>query len=190
MSADGVVGFDPYCPIPDPRMPDSPGGRLSGVNGQACFWFSSGCSIGCPVCDGITRGPIPTIPCNSSAPNEMCARKMEVCNSGLKMPTLPREARTVNTDKTDGAADDFYQYTPWRAPGSSGVIDPCGVAGGFDHYMPDHRLYGIHYTNTTHARHGDRGSRLARRETGVVWTAGNVVEVSWTLNANHGGGES
>ena len=60
----------------------------------------------------------------------MCARKMEVCSDGRKMPSLPREARTVNTDKADGAADDWYQFSPWRAPGSAGVFDPCGTAGG------------------------------------------------------------
>ena len=27
--------------------------------GQACFWFSNGCAIGCDKCDGSTRGPIP-----------------------------------------------------------------------------------------------------------------------------------
>ena len=40
-----------WCPIPDGK------GSLSGKNGQACFWFSNGCSIGCPECDGKTRGP-------------------------------------------------------------------------------------------------------------------------------------
>eukprot|EP00662_Eupelagonemidae_sp_cell21_P015151 gene15152-12559_t len=86
-------------------------------DGSACFWFSSGCSIGCPKCNGFTRGPIPN-------------------------------ARTVNVDKEDGAADDWYQYSPWRAPGSAGVIDPCG--------------------------RGDHGSALKRREAGTVWTAGKA----------------
>ena len=39
-----------WCPVPN-------GTSLSGANGQACFWFSNGCSHGCPACDGTTRGP-------------------------------------------------------------------------------------------------------------------------------------
>ena len=31
--------------------------HAAGHNGQACFWFSNGCSHGCPACDGTTRGP-------------------------------------------------------------------------------------------------------------------------------------
>lgn len=184
---DGSPAFEPdWCPIPDAKMPRTPAGRLSGSNGQACFWFSSGCSIGCSECDGVTRGPIPSIACtNATDKHEMCARKMPVCESGIKMPTLPREARTVDTDKEDGADDDYYQYSPWRAPGSAGVIDPCGVAGGFNQSMSSYYSYGIHYTNTTHAKHGDKGTELPVRDTGTHWTAGDVVEVSWSLNANH-----
>jgi len=186
-SSTGAPGFEPLCPIPDAQMPDSRAGRLSGSNGQACFWFSSGCGIGCAECDGRTRGPIPGIPCvNSSDPHEICARKMPVCDGG-KMPTLPKEARTVNTDVEDGQLRDFYQYSPWRAPGSAGVMDPCGVAGGNMGNMP-RNIYGVDFTNTTHAKRGDFGSRLARRDTGTVWRAGDVVEVSWSMNANHGGG--
>ena len=109
---------------------------------------------------------------------------MAVCSSGLKLPTLPPEARTVNTDKPDGAADDWYQFSPWRAPGSAGVADPCGVAGGM-HGAPGQSIFGIDYHNTTHARAGARGSTLPRRDSGTVWRAGDVVDVSWTINANH-----
>ncbi|KAH8062568.1 hypothetical protein JL722_3490 [Aureococcus anophagefferens] len=33
--------------------------NLSGSNGQACFWFSNGCDIGCDRCDGDTGQKIP-----------------------------------------------------------------------------------------------------------------------------------
>ena len=59
-----------------------------------------------------------------------------------------------------GAADDFFYYSPWRRPGSAPVIDACGSAGG--------RLagqgaggYGAQFVNTTHAKIGDLGSRVA-----------------------------
>jgi len=187
----GEAPFEPWCPVPNFKMPDSPAGRLSSANGQACFWFSSGCSIGCDKCDGQTRGPIPGYPCqNLNNKSEMCAKKMSVCEEGKNTkPTIPKEARTVNTEAQDGADNDFYQYSPWRAPGTAGILDPCGVAGGALQYMDGREeIFGIVYQNTTNAKHGDRGAQLPRRDTGTVWTAGDVVEVSWTLNANHGGG--
>jgi len=112
---------------------------------------------------------------------------MPVCDNGIKAPKLPREARTVNTDVEDGAENDYYMYSPWRAPGTAHVLDPCGVAGGVNGTAGSNP-YGISYINTSHARAGDKGTNIRRRDTGVVWTAGDVVEVSWTINANHGGG--
>ena len=185
-----LPGGGGWCPVPDARRRDMGAGRLSGRNGQACFWFNAGCAIGCPTCDGRTRGPIPNITCTRpDDPSEMCARKMPVCEDGLKMPKLPREARTVNVDAEDGAEDDWYQFAPWRAPGSAGVVDACGVAGGYTGGDGSFiAKYGVDYRNTTNAKRGDRGSQLPRRDTGTVWTAGDVVEVSWALTANHGGG--
>ena len=49
-----------WCPTTDAS------GKLSGASGQACWWFSNGCSIGCPSCDGVTRGPIYVRPCPRS----------------------------------------------------------------------------------------------------------------------------
>ena len=41
---------------------------------------------------------------------------------------------------------------------------------------------GVQYKNTTHAIQGELGSVvLPVRDTGVVWKAGEVVEVSWTM---------
>lgn len=45
------------------------------------------------------------------------------------------------------------------------------------------------YVNTSHAKLGDYGSKvLPKRPTGVSWKAGEIVEVSWTIEANHAGG--
>lgn len=85
-----------------------------------------------------------------------------------------------------GAADDWYYYSPWRAPGSAPVLDACGVAGG--HQPPDGGFGGI-YVNTTHAKLGDKGTEvLPPMPSGVVWKSGSVVEVSWVIEANHAGG--
>ena len=50
-------GVTNFCPVAGSNTVGNRG--LSGKNGQACFWFSNGCSIGCDECDGVTRGPIP-----------------------------------------------------------------------------------------------------------------------------------
>ena len=90
-----VPGVDAWCPYHN-------GTSLTGSNGQACFWFSNGCSIGCPECDGSTRGPIPNQP--------EFAHKMDVC--GLKYPATicDPNLRTVNTGAKCGAEDDYYYY--------------------------------------------------------------------------------
>ena len=46
--------------------------------------------------------------------------------------------------------------------------------------------FGAQYQNTTHAKVGDLGSALPHTPSGVTWTAGDTVEVAWTLQANHG----
>ena len=64
----------------------------------------------------------------------------------------------------------------------------AGIAGGSPH-VAGAPAAGVHYFNTTHAVQGDAGSKvLPPRPTGTVWTAGDLVEVSWTLRTNHGGG--
>jgi hypothetical protein len=94
--------------------------------------------------------------------------------------------RTVNIHAKCGGEEDWYYYSPWRAPGAAPVFDPCGVAGG--HKPPDGGFGGI-YVNTTHAKLGDHGSTtLPEMASGTVWKAGSQVEVSWTMEANHAGG--
>lgn len=50
-----------------------------------------------------------------------------------------------------------YYYSPWRAPGSAPVFDPCGMAGGTTN---PHGMFGAEYVNTTHAKVGDLGSKV------------------------------
>ena len=78
-----------------------------------------------------------------------------------------------------------YYFSPWRFPGSAPVFDSCGMAGG----TPKAGGYGAVYQDTVHAKQGDLGSKvLPAMPSGVVWEAGSEVEVSWTVQANHGGG--
>jgi len=167
---DPIPGVDAWCPF-------AKGSALSGSNGQACFWFSNGCSIGCPECDGKTRGPIPNEP--------QYAHKMDVCGLNFTATVCDPGHRTVNTGAECGAEDDFYFYSPWRAPGSSPVLDSCGMAGG----TPSAGGYGAQYKATPHAKQGDLGSKtLKKTPSGTVWKVGAEVEVGWTIQANHGGG--
>ena len=44
------------------------------------------------------------------------------------------------------------------------------------------------YTTTHIARQGDPGSVLPHTPTGTVWKAGGLVNASWYMAFNHGGG--
>ena len=191
------VPFEPWCPFPSAIAEiTDPGRNLTGSNGQACFWFSNGCAIGCSTCDGNTRGPIPSfegdplkpVPNHIDSGTGRPVAKEPVCDDGSTKATICDPSyRTVNTGAECGSDDDFYYFSPWRRPGSAGVLDPCGVAGG---RLPHQGAgaYGAVYQNTTHAKMGDQGSALPFTPGGVVWTAGDLVEVAWAIQANHGGG--
>eukprot|EP01050_Picozoa_sp_SAG11_P012786 SAG11_NODE_1445_length_4891_cov_8.267738_1_plen_78_part_00 len=59
------------------------------------------------------------------------------------------------------------------------------MAGG----GPHRGGFGAQYFNTTHGSQGQKGSEVLKpRPTGVNWKAGSTVEVSWAIEANHGGG--
>ena len=89
-------------------------------------------------------------------------RKATVCASSL---------RTANTQAECGSKDDYYFYSPWRAPGSAPVIDSCGSAGGRFKGQPTGGA-GAQYENTTRAREGDYGSTLPAMPPQASWQAG------------------
>jgi hypothetical protein len=140
---------------------------------QSCLWFSQGCTIGCP-CSG--NGTMSRRPNWSS------------CDNSTTAPTnnSPR-TRSINRGAAAGSVEDVYKYMPWRAPGTAGVPDPCGVAGGDQHGV--HQAAGGEYFETEHAKAGDKGSAvLAPYFGGATWRAGQVVNASWFIQANHAGG--
>jgi hypothetical protein len=111
---------------------------------------------------------------------------MDVCNKGKNATVCDSSLRTYNIDKECGSEEDYYYYSPWRAPGSAPVFDSCGVAGG---RPPPAGGFGAQYFNTTFAKQGDYGSHVLKpRSSDTVWVAGDAVEVSWAIYANHGGG--
>ena len=182
------IPFDPWCPFPSADAPGRDARNLTGRNGQACFWFSNGCAIGCPACDGATRGPIPNfLKNNTPVPNcrdhitKKPCQAEPICPNPRNATICAKELRTVNTDAECGGPADFYFYSPWRAPGSAPVLDSCGAAGG--------RLvgqgsgqFGSVYRTTPSAKLGDLGSQvLPKLPTKTVWTAGAVERAAWTM---------
>ncbi len=162
--------------------------------------WRAGCASGCKTCDGNTRGPIPAfsgsgtgpilpIPGHIDSGTGKPVQQEPVCPEALNATVCDPQQRTVNTGAECGSPDDFFFFSPWRRPGSAGVLDSCGIAGG---RVPGEGQggYGAVYTNTTHAKLGDSGSALPHYPAGVTWRAGDVVEVAWALQANHGGGYS
>ena len=144
-------------------------GPRAGANGQGCFWFSQGCSIGCDVCDNRTQ---------HTHGNATCDTPME--------PLLDEpDERTVNRHAKAGSAQDAYRYNPWRAPGHAPVTDACGMAGGAPASGPGH----AYFYPLPWAKQGDLGTRVLRKgPPAASWVAGGVVDVGWALRFNHGGG--
>ena len=102
------------------------------------------------------------------------------------MCVLRAACSTININATCGGEDDWYYYSPWRAPGAAPVMDSCGVAGG---HQPPQGYFGGIYVNTSHAHIGDYGTQvLPKMPSGVEWKAGVDYEVTWTIEANHAGG--
>mmetsp|Transcript_20223 Transcript_20223/g.56068 ORF Transcript_20223/g.56068 Transcript_20223/m.56068 type:complete len:414 (-) Transcript_20223:94-1335(-) len=154
-------------------------------DGQACYWWSQGCSIGCGKC--ATESSSPT-PCHGNAPHtDKLGFRKSYCNSSQK-PTLPRHAWTLNMGAAEGSEEDSYRFNPWRAPGTAPIVDPCGQAGGEYGYQ---RLGGdSEFYNTTLAGKGRMGSTLPPTPAAnrTRWAAGTWVEVAWGIRFNHGGG--
>jgi hypothetical protein len=209
---------DFWCASPSAAAAGGPSAlNLTGQSGQACYWFSNGCQIGCGACDGSTRGPVPKfiLPGGKTPPNwdpwaapglvpdpaypqpnifgnstpiSAGGSGQSICAARRPRATIcDRRLRTVNIDAPCGGLTDYYYYSPWRAPGTAPVLDACGVAGGRRPGQGDGGA-GAAYANTSNARLADLGSKLPARPSGTVWAAGAVVEVAFTTSAFHGGG--
>lgn len=203
------VPFMFWCAAPDANSTDPR--KVSGLAGQACFWFNNGCDISCDECDGSSGqlvhpnfvhtgdGPIPSwggagiVPDPKQSnpipqPRADGSHRLSICENPKRNATLCKpEHRTMNVNAPCGSPADATFFAPWRYPGSAPVIDSCGVAGGTYQWQGP-AAAGGDYSPTANAIRGDLGSKLPVAPSGAVWTAGDVVEVAWTHKAWHGGG--
>lgn len=76
-------------------------------NGQAAYWYSQGCFIGCPECD-----------------HKSGRRQTDLCGKGF-VGMLPDYAIAVNRNVERNGPLDIYRHNPWRAPGHAPVADAC-----------------------------------------------------------------
>ena len=139
-------------------------------NGQASFWYSQGCFIGCPFCDHLSG-----------------RRQVDLCGLGMNATVNDPLQRSINRNATAGSPKDIYRHNPWRAPGSAPVGDVCGFAGGTP-WGANVSEEGV-YTETSFAHHGMRGGELPPLP-GVAPPCGSS-EASRSDMAdpnNHGGG--
>jgi len=209
-----AIPFMFWCAIPDKKSTDAR--NVSGANGQACFWFNNGCDISCDECDGRTgqvvhpkfiwtgaglppdwadptRQLVPNPKMKSAVapgarPDDPKSTRLSICKQPKRNATIcAPELRTININAECHSDEDYFQFAPWRAPGSAPVHDSCGVAGGV---LPGQgpAAAGGDYQSTVHAKRGDIGSTLPARPTGTEWHAGEEVDVAWVQKAWHGGG--
>ena len=83
----------------------------------------------------------------------------------------------------------FHRYAqhPWRAPGFAPVVDVCGMSGGSAPGAPGSGA--AVFATTKFNKQGQLGSQaLKKGPSAATWSAGDTVEVSWGIRANHGGG--
>ena len=141
-------------------------------NGQAAFWYSQGCFIGCPTCDTASG-----------------RRQVDLCGLGKKRTLTDPKYWSVNRDAEPFSEFDIYQHNPWSAPGAAPVSDACGLAGGS--YSRQAGAEAGDYTKTKFAQHGDVGTQVLKPIPGHMppaYKAGGTAEVTWQIRNNHGGG--
>jgi len=144
---------------PIPRQPES------------MYWYQVGCAIGCE-CSGGGKEDYPDL-------EEIC----EKAGSTPANATLPLSASTWNS-RSESPRGDWNALMPWRSPGTAVPLDMCGIASGF---LPSADVQYPHEFAGTTLLQGTKGSSLPRG--GITeWIVGEVVEASWHLVVNHGGG--
>jgi hypothetical protein len=158
-----------------------------GCLGEACLYYQIGCYAGCPTCSLVGKDLYPT---------EADLVKADFCKP--MAPTLgggdPAHEYELRTNNRDGlsTAGDWTKWNPWRAPGTAGrgnsQFEPCGINSGAKD-TPTEKVPNPQTTSHDVPKSGP-GTALKPVGAGPTWKRGTVVDVSWALYANHGGGYS
>jgi len=166
------------------------------------MWFSQGCTIGCSQCNdtGVPVGagfPVDKEGTQHS-PNMGGVGGITDYGDGCpndhsksKKPTIMDPSLTTMNAATCAPGISpcvkWSEWHPWRAPGSTPGLDPCGVAGGARTNM-SYRAGG--FGPETGYPQGFNGSSLPAipKEQRKVWKSGGTANVSWVNVANHAGG--
>jgi len=133
---------------------------------ESLYWYSVGCMIGC-VCSGGGKETYPSLE------SVECVDPIEPTNN---------DALSWNVD-SKSPREDWNRYMPFRSPGSSIPLDACGIASGF---LPTAAVQFAHEFSSS-VEQGTKGTHLPPG-TVTTWTADSVVEASFSLMVNHGGG--
>ena len=119
------------CGVFSCRISDSLAGLASIKRVDCICVMRSGCAIGCPKCDGSSRGPIPGVGNGSATspptgigrnkvgPNGVVCQPEEA--TGDKPTMCDPLHRSINTGAECGGPLDWYYFSPWRAPGLAPV---------------------------------------------------------------------
>ena len=152
-----------------------------GCLGDACLYYQVGCFAGCGTCSLTGKDLYPTASDLQKAGN---CKPIEPTLGGGD-PAHEYELRTHNVDN-DSWMGDWTKGMPWRAPGSTGTgnpdFQPCGVNSGSSGSLPP--------TTSKDVPIAGPGTALPSVGNAATWKAGDVVEASWAIYANHGGGYS
>lgn len=155
----------------------------AGCIGESCLYYQIGCFHSCATCsyEGKTLWPVE---------NDLVTAG---CSTNPPPPTLgggdPAKAYALRTHNRDLASTqgDWTQWNPWRSPGSTGKgnpgFQPCGVNSGSKPSFPLPPAQGQPaFANGTDL------PPLPPSAPKAQWKSGSVVEASWAIYANHGGG--
>ena len=137
------------------------------------------CSSCSTVCPPFPRVEVPSAPYAPHLPPHPRSHgrfppsppgRLSICAAPKREATICDPAfRTVNVDAPCRSPTDFYQYSPWRAPGAAPMIDSCGVAGGVYQWQPAASAGGD-YQNTANVRRGTALSgSISTVLTGLSW---------------------
>jgi hypothetical protein len=99
------------------------------ADGQACLWWSQGCSIGCAKCATTMDGPSAKLshgPFGGKSPQSgKIGFRTRYCNAThnsaasatnphpMMNSTLPKGAWSMNIGALEGSEEDSYRYNPW-----------------------------------------------------------------------------